>query len=106
MEEFTDVPYCNHESFASDTIDNNGWEDEYYQWEKEKKEKVSYFLRTPCGDFLSEVKGWVLIDDAGFGLSVTNLGDRYTKAQREFLYDYFTKMDCPINAKYYFEGED
>ena len=55
-------------------------------------------------DFLIEVKSYVLIlNPSNSGGYVVSHGDRLTKAQREFLYDYFIKIGDRWKADQYLE---
>lgn len=62
------------------------------------------FDRGLGGDVLLE-HGWVLLDNPGMGLARPTISDTkpLTKAQREFLFDYYTERDWPDLAKKYLE---
>lgn len=59
-----------------------------------------------AGDFLVN-KGWILIDDPSQScIEVTrNKNKRITKAQREFMFDYFTKLRMLNRAKEFLEED-
>ena len=81
-----DVDFILH---LSDEIKNH--------WEKEKRES-DYNL---CRDFLILVKGYALIHNptGDGGYIVSNNHNKYTKAQRETLYDYFMYRGDKFMAK-------
>ena len=58
-------------------------------------------------EFLSGVKGYALIHNpAGFGGYLVSHEKPLTKAQREFLYDYFIKIGDRFKAECYLEGDE
>ena len=88
-----------HEEKAYEIIVSNCWEDEYFDW-CDKQPTCSIGR---CGDFLSEIKGYVLIHNPsllGGDYIVTNTKS-ITKKQRNFLYDYFMDMNMKLIAEKY-----
>ena len=81
---FHPVPWCDHQEFASEVIRERGWWDEFDRWDDE----TSIYCN---GDFLTRVKGWVLLHNPGRGVAFVTRdeGKRLTKAQREFLFNYY-----------------
>lgn len=53
-----------------------------------------------AGEWLVEEKGWVLLHNPAQGIPIITSGTimRLTKAQKEFLYDYYIKRDCHKEA--------
>lgn len=81
---FHPVPWCDHQEYAIKIIREKGWYDEFDRWEDDGS--IYY-----CGDFLVRVKGWVLLHNPGRGVAYVTRGEskRLTKAQREFLFNYY-----------------
>lgn len=90
--EFHAVEFADHERFAGDYMrDHEGWE-----------EVLKNDCRTAT-DFLVLKKGWLLLHNPSLGKPFLTSGDKpMTKAQREALFDYFTKygMKKEANALY------
>lgn len=84
-----------HEALAFEILKVKGWEDEYYTWSAEKnkeaKEKHFRISRNAAGDYLVNVKHFILIHSPdNFSVYVTGENNPWiTKAQKDFLYDYF-----------------
>lgn len=59
-----------------------------------------------AGDYLVE-RGWVLLHNPSQGIAfpTKNPLKPYTKAQKDFLYDYYTERNCPEKANEIFEDE-
>lgn len=60
-----------------------------------------------AGDYLVNKRNWILIDNPNknFYIHVT-YGNRISKAQREFMYDYFIKLKQPDRAKEFIVEEE
>lgn len=60
-----------------------------------------------AGDYLINKRNWILIDNPNkaFYIHVT-YGNRISKAQREFMYDYFIKLKQPDRAKEFIVEEE
>lgn len=79
--------------------EHQGWA---YEWLKEHdpgfndglEEKLHLYL-TEAGDYLSEHYGAILLHSPWQGIACTTMAEnvRMTKAQKEFLYDYYTKRN-------------
>lgn len=83
---FYPVDWCEHEEFA---------------WRKirEKYEEEEAFSEFTGKDFLICQKGWLLLHNPSRGNPILTSGDKpMTKAQREFLFDYYTKYDMKKEA--------
>ena len=95
---FHEVPWCDHQEFARKTIENRGWQDEFDRWDDD----TSIYCN---GDFLTQVKGWALLHNPGRGVAIVTRDEskRLTKAQREFLFDYYAKRKMMDKAKEYLE---
>ena len=90
---FHEVPFGEHQGWA---------------WKKALELGFSgeAFDRGLGGDVLLE-HGWVLLDNPGLGLARPTSSDTrpMTKAQREFLFDYYTERNRPDLAKKYLEDD-
>jgi len=91
----------NHDAEMADL---SHYKEEYKKWcDKEK-----YRDRVSSGaDFLVE-KGWVLIHNPGQGIPVITKTDiqRLTKAQKEFLFDYYMNINEPKKASEIYADEE
>lgn len=94
---FHPVPWCDHQEFALKVIRERGWEEEF--------DFFDTISSTYTGDFLATKKGWVLLHNPGRGVAyVTRDECRYlTKAQREFLFNYFFDRGLKAEAAKYLE---
>ena len=81
-----------HEEWAADHV-AEFYGDEHEEKQQEARKYISY------GDFLTD-RGWVLLHNPSQGIAIptTSPGKRYTKAQKEFLYQYFIDMNCEKEA--------
>ena len=97
---FHPVPWCDHQEFASEVIRERGWWDEFDRWDDD----TSIYCN---GDFLTRVKGWVLLHNPGRGVAFVTRdeGKRLTKAQREFLFNYYFDRGEKAKAAEYLEDE-
>lgn len=79
---FHDVPWSEHQEFARKWLEKHG-----IKTEKEP------------GDYLSD-RGWVLLHNPSQGIAFPTKAvcKRYTKAQKEFLYDYYMERDYEKEA--------
>lgn len=96
---FHEVDFAEHETWAYETICERGWKDEY---------NVSEFGGLySCGDFLVGRKGFVLLHNPGMGIARVDRSEirPLTKAQREFLFDYYIERNLHDLAKKYLEDE-
>ena len=95
--EFIASDWGEHEGSAFDILCEKGFEDEYDEWDGHNELRLAR-------DFLSEVKGWVLIHNPSMdgGYIVTNIKPM-TKKQKEFLYDYFIALGNGMRASMYVE---
>lgn len=98
---FTPGPFGSHEELAYEIIKENGWEDEFWDW------GVPPGRIHTAGDFLVQVKNYVLLD-CPCGIGDTNvtrdINKKLTKAQKEFLYDYLIKDGQDFLANHMFEN--
>ena len=94
---FHPVEWGEHEEWAHEQIKLRGWFDELTAL------KIS--SASLCGDFLVFRRGWVLLHNPAHGLARPIISDTkpLTKAQREFLFDYYTERGWPVIAKGYLE---
>lgn len=90
-----EVPWADHERFAGDYIRaHDGWES-----------ILENDVHTGT-DYLVLVKGWLLLHNPSQGKPILTQGDRpMTKAQRESLFDYYTKYGMKKEANALYEEE-
>lgn len=96
---FTESPFGKHEESAEEICKAHGFLEEYQEWRRDPKNThLSLLYR----DFLMEKKGYALIHNpSGDGGYVVTSRVKLTKAQREFLYDYFLSMGDRFKAEQY-----
>lgn len=92
--EFFAVEWAGHEQFAEDYIRaHDGWETVL---------KSGVHTGT---DYLVHIKGWLLIHNPQMGKPILTRGDRpMTKAQRESMFDYYSKYGMKKEANALYEG--
>lgn len=95
---FHPVEFAEHNGFALEVIKSRGWGKEF------SISDVGGIYA--CGDFLTEKKGWALIHNPGMGVAFVTSSDTkpLTKAQREFLYGYYSDRGLWKQAEQYLEG--
>lgn len=98
--EFIPVEFGDHQKYAQTVITDNGWDNEYWDWHK-----MSGNLSHIEADYLVYEKGWVLMHNPAQGLANPTIGNKsLTKAQREFLFDYYSKRNkIDLANKYFLE---
>ena len=81
--------------------DHQQWADDYL---KESLDEDDYWEVEHAGDYLTE-HHWILLHNPAQGLARPTMDPSHnpTKAQREFLYDYYTKRNHPELAREYLE---
>ena len=89
--DFRKSPFGCHEESAEWIVEDNHFGSEYDEWYQGKLDNGLACLHK---DFLIEVKGYALIHDpSNSGGYVVSHSKKLTKLQREFLYDYFIKIN-------------
>ena len=85
---FHAVEWGRHEGWASD-----------YMREHMSEEEWLNDMTSRAGDYLTD-RGWVLLHNPSQGIAIPtkNPLKSYTKAQKEFLYDYYMERDCEKEA--------
>ena len=98
---FHEVAWCDHQEFAQKIIEERGWKEEYEFFDD------WHHAIYQAGDFLTTRKGWVLLHNPGKGVAYVTRDEvrPLTKAQREFLFDYYAKRKMMDKAKEYLEDE-
>lgn len=96
---FHPVEWGEHEEWACEQVKLKGWLEE---WTLRGDGSIRSF-----GDFLVYRRGWVLLHNPAQGLARPTVSDTrpMTKAQREFLFDYYTERNRTDLAKKYLEDE-
>lgn len=91
---FHPVEWGEHQAWADKWLQKNLPEDEY---------EKTYDLYM-SGDYLIE-KGWVLLHNPAQGIAIPTKDEtkRYTKAQQDFLYQYYIDRDCHKEANSIYE---
>ncbi len=97
---FHGVEWGEHTKWADDWLCENLTEDEYEKVEEE------YYLSSG-GDALVD-RGWVLLHNPSHGIAFPTRKEtgRYTKAQKEFLYDYYMERNCEKEANAVYQEEE
>lgn len=96
---FHPVEWGAHEEWACEQVKLKDW---FKEWTIHGNGSIYSF-----GDFLVYRKGWVLLHNPAQGLARPTMSDTkpLTKAQKEFLFDYYTERERPDLAKKYLEYE-
>ena len=100
---FHEVDWAKHEKFASEYLrelyDRGTFTEE--EW-MEIGDSIS-----KSGDYLVD-RGWVLLHNPSQGIAFPTRKEtgRYTKAQKEFLYDYYMERNCEKEANAVYQEED
>lgn len=95
---FHTVKWGEHQEFAFDIIRKRNWFDDFGK---------NYGHPYTCaGDYLTETRGWVLLHNPSHGIAYVtrSVCKRMTKAQAEFLYDYYQKRGMPSIASQYIDA--
>lgn len=99
---FHPVEWGAHQEFAYNWLEENLSEnDAAYE------EIIEDYDLYKAGDYLMK-RGWVLLHNPGLGVAFPTADTlhRYTKAQKDFLYDYYIKRNCHKEANAFFEEDD
>lgn len=100
--EFIEGDFGDHEKVAQEIVKSKGFEEDYEKWWAECNRSLHLHR-----DYLVEVKGYVLLHNpTGLPNTLATYSKPLTKAQREFLYDYYIKEGEPDKANSFFQGED
>lgn len=77
--------------------EHQSWADKYLEEHATEEEKSDYSIFP--GDYLTE-KGWVLLHNPSQGIAMVTKDafKQYTKAQKEFLFDYYMQRNCQKEA--------
>lgn len=98
---FHPVEFAEHQGWAHRYIteERPDWAEDFQSWSKT-------VLFDGAGDFLAS-KGWVLLHNPGMGVAfiTPEEGVRLTKAQKEFLFGYFTDRGKDDLARKYLEDD-
>jgi hypothetical protein len=98
---FIEADWAKHEKAAEIIIQTSGFQEEYDKYEKDIGRSATY------RDFLQSQKGYCLIHNPSiYGPRQVSYETPLTKAQRNFLYDYFTKLGDLFSAEKYFVVEE
>lgn len=95
--EFHEVDWCDHEEFAINHVHSNKiLEEEFNEYDESDSAK----------DFLIMKFGWLLLHNPRQGKPILTRGDKkMTKAQRETLFDYYTKYNMKQEANALYEED-
>lgn len=99
--EFYPVEWANHQEWAREFLDRNGMYHEFYECYKTSSSGLTY------GDYLVYQRGWILLHSPGqeAAFETRDMSRRRTKAQADFLYDYYMKRRRYEEANKLFEEE-
>lgn len=83
---FYPVEWLHHDDFAELMIAKKGWSEDFWKWHKDMPTKIHR-------DYLIMKRGWVLLHNPQQCQPFATCEEyKLTKAQREFLFDYFYKL--------------
>lgn len=99
---FMKSPWGTHEETAEKIVNDNEWGEEYNKWLDDRPNNT---LGINFRDFLTDIKGYVLIHSPSNIGYYVNYSKKLTKKQREFLYNYFHDMDMTDLAERYLDDE-
>lgn len=102
---FHEVQWGSHQEWAQSYLEEN-FPDEAEEDDIDMQTKCNVGL-IGAGDWLVE-RGWVLLHSPSQGIAfpTRNPVKRYTKAQQEFLYDYYIERNCQKEANSVYEEDD
>lgn len=99
---FHAVEWGNHQEWANDYLDKNLKQEERFA---AMLEINASGMTKSCSDVIGAAdylvrRGWVLLHNPSQGLAIPtrDTTKAYTKAQKEFLYDYYMERDCKKEA--------
>lgn len=92
---FYPVDWGNHNGFAYDYCQEHfpEWYTELPQYDPEKNEHLPSLFHDRAGDYLTEKKHAILLHNPSLGTAIVTASHEPTKAQKEFLFDYYTKRN-------------
>lgn len=101
---FHEVEWAKHQEWAEQYIRKNMTEEEWLLAGVHLEGQVKTASYNSFGDYLVD-RGWVLLHNPSQGLAQTtkNPIKRYTKAQQEFLYDYYQERNLDKEANEVYE---
>lgn len=103
---FHEVDWCNHQEWAEKYIRENMTEEEWLTAGIHMPDQVQTAVYNTFGDYLIS-RGWVLLHNPYQGTAIPTRDESrtYTKAQKEFLYDYYIERGCISQANEIYEEE-
>lgn len=103
------VEWGNHQEWANDYLDKNLTQEERFAAMVEIN--ASGMVKSSpdvigAADYLVR-RGWVLLHNPQQGIAIPtrDITREYTKAQKEFLYDYYMERDCKEEANAIWQDE-
>lgn len=96
---FYPVAWAHHQEWAQEYIEKNYSHEEFYRF-MSRLDRTNAHATGCAGDFLVFSKDWILLHSPHQGLAQMTHSEMrpFTKAQKEFLYDYFLLRDRPKDA--------
>lgn len=96
---FHAVEWCEHQEWAQKYIKENMTEEQWLEAGIHYPDQFRSASYNTFGDWLVE-RGWVLLHNPSQGIAfpTKNPAKEYTKAQKEFLYDYYMERGCEKEA--------
>lgn len=100
--DFFPVPWAHHQEWAQEYIEKHFTDSEQYAYYKTQEGQAARY----SGDFLVS-RGWVLLHNPNQGIAhmTQHPTKSLTKAQKEYLYDYFMLRDRPSDANALYEED-
>lgn len=101
---FYPVEWLHHDDFAELTVAKKGWGEDFWEWHKDMSAEDGIFRHLIHRDYLIMKRGWVLLHNPQQCQPFATCEEyKLTKAQREFLFDYFYKLKDYEAANKYIE---
>lgn len=104
---YHEVEWGMHSQWAREYADEHYPFNEYAHmyWKEDAKGERHHYV---CGDFLVYVLGWVLLDSPYQGIATPkyDLARGMTKAQKEFLFDYYIERNLNDRASALYKDEE
>lgn len=106
---FIPVEWCNHLEYGEQAVKENGWEDEFNKWQLgDIHSNHTYNGLCAETDFIVYEKGWILLHSPAQGIAIPTYNETkgMTKAQRDFLFDYYIKRNEETLANKYWKEDN
>lgn len=100
---FVPVEWGKHVEYGEQAVKDNNWQDEFNSWYKDNPKEFHGLSFE--SDFIVYEKGWILLHSPAQGVATPTYNEQkgMTKAQKEFIFDYYMNRDEPQLANKYWE---